>query len=203
MNRFIACFPLFFLLSLTSPLTAQDTQLSISEPTTSRVAPLLGFNLEYGGDEMLTILLDNGNTQKMRAGQGGSLFGGVRVDLIDKLSLDATVGIKYVTTAADNLSLRFLRFPLQGMLRYEVAGDVFVAGGVTKHVSNTFKVTEGDGIIDEGKVNLKSNLGVRFEAGWRFIGLSYTLLDYTSEEGDQEVLNANTFGVSFRYAIGR
>ena len=202
MKRILACCPLLAVLCFQAPGAAQAVLEAPARAVTRPVAPLLGLNLEYGGDEVLELLFENGNTQKMRAGQGVTLFGGARIRLIDQLDLDASIGVKYVTTAADNLDLRFLRFPVEAMLRYEVGSNVFISGGVTKHINNTFKVSAGDGILAEGTQAFTSNLGYRVEAGWRFVGLSYTVLKYRTEVQPREEIGANTVGMVFRYGFG-
>ncbi|OAV43140.1 hypothetical protein [Lewinella sp. 4G2] len=192
-----------FFISGTALLAQSDTTYTLLEDErTPRVHFLLGLNAEFGGESIIELELEDGSTSETNAGQGGSLFAGARVDLLDGLSFDGSLGIKYVTTPVENVDFRFLRFPLQGMLRYEADFGGFIASGFTKHLGSNLKISEGGGILPEGKIDFESNLGIRIEAGWKYIGLSYTLLKYRGDNGNGPDIDANAVGLSIRYAFG-
>lgn len=199
---------LFFLLTIgvLAPgfSAAQSDSLTVApklpqDAVVRKIQFLVGTNLEYGGDEVLEVFFENGNSQKMLAGQGATLFTGVRWPLGRNVFFDTSFGIKYVTTAANNANIRFLRYPLEGMLRVEPGAGVYLAGGVTKHLSNNLKIKSE--VLEEGYATYGSNLGVRVEAGWKFVGLSYTNVRYTPKTFAAP-LQANTLGLSLRHVFG-
>jgi hypothetical protein len=102
------CFVLF--LVFTTALNCAFCQPS-EPPVVARF--LVKAGAEFGGDEILQVLFTNGQTQTMRAGQGGYL--GVCTELqfsnAKQFMLRAAVGIKYTTTAAENANIRLTSFP--------------------------------------------------------------------------------------------
>tara|TARA_R110000868_G_scaffold259361_5_gene517306 strand:+ start:66913 stop:67152 length:240 start_codon:yes stop_codon:yes gene_type:complete len=76
---------------------------------------LIGVALELGGDNVAEIQFENGDSQDVKAGQGGSIAIGaeVQVPSIKFLLLQGTIGIKYVTTQADIAHIRLTRIPIE------------------------------------------------------------------------------------------
>lgn len=98
-----------FVLTLFENAVAQD------EPKYRPVRFLVGGALEFGGDEVAKVFFTNGETQAVRAGQGGSISIGAQVQFpkASKFLLRGSIGYKYVTTQADNVHIRLTRVPMQ------------------------------------------------------------------------------------------
>ena len=108
----------FILIMLLSPAVMLHAQTKSKNQKPLRF--LLGAALEFGGDNLAEIYFTDGSTQTMNAGQGGTLFAGgqVRLTKSEKLFLRGSLGIKYLTTKADNAHIRLTRMPLQLSLNY-------------------------------------------------------------------------------------
>ncbi|WP_020568498.1 hypothetical protein [Neolewinella persica] len=148
--------------------------------------------LELGGDEIAEVFFIDGGSQMVRAGQGGSLFVGAQFQLpsVDKFFVRTAVGYKYVTTAADNINIRLTRIPFHFTGHFRITDDVHVGGGIALHRNIKFKVDDSD----EGLITPTAS-GPRFEAGWKGLALTYTLMNYQGNSG--ETYNAGSLGLSF------
>ena len=121
---------------------------------------LINGALELGGDEVAEIFFTNGDSQSVKAGQGGTLSAGLRFQLpqVIWLSFDATVGFKYVTTAAQNVNIRMTRVPIHLMANYEIKKDIKLSIGVASHQSIKFSA---DGLGTD--IPFSASNGPRFE----------------------------------------
>lgn len=153
----------------------------------------LGFvfegDLEYGGDRVATVSYEDGSTQDVRAGQGVSLAVGAHYRGDSPISLRGTLGYKYVTTAASNADISLSRVVMEVLANYAWDNGWWAGVGVTHHTNVRFK---GDGFGPD--VDFDDATGPTFELGWRWIALSYTKLDYTSEFGG--TVDASSFGLT-------
>ncbi|MGB5941856.1 MAG: hypothetical protein WBG71_03165 [Leeuwenhoekiella sp.] len=151
---------------------------------------------EYGGDEILTVFFTDGGDQKMRAGQGVFLALGGQFEFQEpkNFMLRASMGIKYTTTAADNANIRLTRLPIDLMPYWIIKEDFRLGVGITSHQNVRFK---GDGFVED--IGFKGTLGTRFEIGYNWIAVTYTILDYKSEMGEK--FSANSVGLSLSYVF--
>lgn len=152
--------------------------------------------IEYGGDELLTILFTNGDDQTMRAGQGGYIAVGGQLEFkeVKKLLIRASIGIKYNTTAAENANIRLTRIPINIIPYWKINDDFRFGVGITSHQSVKFK---GDGFAPD--VDFKSSLGPRFEFGYKWIALTYTAVNYKTPA--EESFSASSVGLSVSFAF--
>ncbi|PPK88471.1 hypothetical protein CLV84_1439 [Neolewinella xylanilytica] len=189
MTNSIVRLAVFVLCFIPFCLAGQNTPLA---PT---VRMLLEGNLEYGGDDLVTVFFTNGEDQRMTAGQGGTLaVGGEYKPTGVPLLLRATIGIKYNTEAADNANINFVRYPLNA-LGYVTFAKGFRAGaGLTTHLGARLK---GDGFVDD--VKFDTSLGTRFEFGWKWVAVTYTRLTYEAPFAGS--FDGGSFGVSFSTTI--
>jgi hypothetical protein len=177
---------LIFLLSPAMLLHAQ-TKTNNQKP----VRFLLGAAFEFGGDNLAEVFFTDGSVQKMNAGQGGTLFAGgqVRLTKSEKLFLRGSVGIKYLTTKADNAHIRLTRIPLQLSLNYVPVKKLRLATGIVSHQAINLKF---DGLGQDAKFT--SSPGLQFEAGYGLFALSYTLMTY--KDSDNTAYRANAIGIT-------
>jgi hypothetical protein len=137
-------------------------------------------DLEYGGDDIVTVDFEDGSSQDIKAGQGGTVAVGgyFKPEADSPFSVRATVGYKFVMSAAKNADIGIDR------MVYEIVGDYAwpsgwrVGAGITQHTNIKF---DADGFGQN--VEFDDATGVTAEFGWRWITLSYTAIDYKDEFG--------------------
>jgi hypothetical protein len=153
---------------------------------------LLGGALEFGGDDIAEVYFMDGSTQKMNAGQGGTVFAGGQLALNKEgnFFLRGSIGIKYLTTKADNAHIRLTRIPLQASLNYFPVKKLRLAAGMVSHQAIRINF---DGLGDNAKFT--SAPGPVFEIAYAGFGLSYTLLTYKGT--NESSFRANAIGITF------
>lgn len=171
---------------------------TFAQNTEKQVIPkfLVEAGVEYGGDKLLEVLFTNGNTQTMRAGQGGyiALGGELAFEKVKNLMFRATIGLKYNTTAADNANIRLVRFPINVLAYWKIKQDFRFGTGITTHQGIRLK---GDDFFPD--TNLKSNLGVRFEFGYKWIAITYTTIRYRDKS--EQSFSASSIGAALSFTI--
>ncbi len=157
---------------------------------------LIRGGLELGGDEVAEIYFTNGNTQSVKAGQGGTIAIGGQFQFtgLEKLLLRATAGIKYVTTAADNAHIRLTRIPINLTANWMVARKVSIGAGLAMHRNIKFKA---DGIGPD--LTFEGASGPTFEIAYSGIGLTYTSMNYKDNMNNK--YSANAVGLFFTIAL--
>ncbi len=133
---------------------------------------------EFGGDDLVDITFTNGDTQHIRAGQGVTLGGGIHYRPVSvPVDFAATVGYKFVTTAASNLDLSIDRVVIQFTGTVPLGNHFWVDAGPVWH---TGVKLNGDRVNDTyvPDVNFDDAIGGTVGFGWRWIGVSYTYIKY-------------------------
>lgn len=159
---------------------------------------LVGGALELGGERVAEVYFTNGNTQSVRAGQGISVAvgGELQVPQLERLLLRATVGYKYVTTAADNAHIRLTRVPIQLTVNYMLTEQLRAGAGLALHRGIKFTA---DGIGQD--ITFQGAAGPTFDLAYRGIGLMYTAMSYTDQFGKK--YKANAVGLAFTAVFPR
>lgn len=140
---------------------------------------VLGGSLEFGGDDVATVLFTNGEEQDVKAGQGLGVDAGVYYRFAGApFSLRGTVGFKYVTTQAENADINMRRVPLQLVGSYHLDGGARMGLGLVRHNGVKF---DADGIGED--IEFDDATGYTVEIGWKWILLSYTGIEYTDDLG--------------------
>ena len=186
----------FFFLTpsnLTAQVSESETH-TVSKPSPVRF--LIGAALEFGGESVAEIEFEDGETQDVNAGQGGSIGVGAEVQFpsIDFLMFQGTIGIKYVTTQADNAHIRLTRFPIELTANWLITDDIKIGAGIAAHTNINFKA---DGIGPDASFD--NAVGPLIEASYAGFGLRFTSMTYTDEFGFD--YNANAIGVFYKGAI--
>ncbi|MAW94076.1 MAG: hypothetical protein CMF36_07115 [Leeuwenhoekiella sp.] len=173
------------------------SSLNAQQITTSGGAKfLIEAGGEFGGDEILTVYFEDGDDQKMHAGQGGyvAVGGEFHFRNLRAFMMRGTVGYKYVTTAADNANIKLTRIPINLLGYYRINDDFRLGAGLTTHQLIRFK---GDGFVPDA--DLSSSLGGRFEFGWRWVALTYTAINYKNEFDYSFSANSIGLAISFTF----
>lgn len=160
------------------------------------VGLLVDLALEMGGDRVAETFFEDGGSQTMRAGQGGTASVGleVRPRQDSPLGVRATVGFKYVTTAATNVDIKMTRIPIEVVGTYRFPNHAFVGAGYVRHTNIKF---DGGGLAED--VDFDDAQGATVEAGWKWVALTYTMLTYKDEFGNE--YDAGAPGISLRGSI--
>lgn len=192
-------FYFFLLLSfvLSNQIFAQVTPNDSTAAPTKNIAKqpklrfLLGGGGEFGGDEIAKVFFTNGEDQSVNAGQGGFIFVGGQLQLTktEVLFLRSSIGLKYVTTQANNANIRLTRFPFNNTLNAFAGKNFRFAAGVSIHTGIKFN---GDGFVPNS--NFSTAAGPIFEFAYKGFGLSYTIMSYTDDSNFK--YNANSFGIT-------
>lgn len=186
----------FSIIILLFAVSIQVSQGQEMEKRSSPVRLVIGAGFELGGDKVAEVYFTNGNTQSVRAGQGGSIVLGGQLHFpgVEQLFLRSTVGFKYVTTEADNVHIRLTRIPVHVTAHWMLTGKLGIGAGLASHRNIRFKA---DGIGED--INFKAATGPRFELAYNGIGLSYTSMKY--QDNYNEKYSANAVGLWFMLTI--
>ena len=136
---------------------------------------VLEADAEFGGDNVVKVFFTNGDTQNIKAGQGLTLAAGAHYQpAAFPIDFAATVGYKFVTTAADNTDLRIERVVIKVTGTYALPHNLWADAGPVWHVGTKLK---GDGFVPN--IDFGDALGATVGFGWRWIGISYTNIHYS------------------------
>lgn len=196
----LACLAASAVLAL--PLDAQSSPAPAAVAASPKPAHTFGWVLEAafegGGARVAETYFTDGSSQTMRAGQGGTFAVGMeyRPRTVPRLGLRGTVGWKFVTTAATNADIKLTRFPLEAAASWALDKDWHVDAGIVYHTGIRY---DGGGFGPDADFDPAT--GATLELGWRWVGLTYTAMDYTDEFG--YTYDASGYGVSFRWVVGK
>jgi hypothetical protein len=168
-----------------------NTTFAQEAKNTPKLRLLINGALELGGDAVATVGFTNGDSQKVNAGQGISIGVGGELSLLtnEQLRIRGSIGVKYVTTAADNAHIRLTRIPLIFTANWVIEDNWRIGAGIASHQAIRFN-SGGLG----GDFSLKSPAGPVLELAYKGIGLSYTMHTYTDEFNTS--YSANAIGIT-------
>jgi hypothetical protein len=183
--------------ALLAAVALSATTLAHAEETARRGGFLAQLDLDFGGDDLATLSFTNGESQNVKAGQGVAFgFGGYfrPVESVP-FELQGILGYKVVFTAADNADIKVTRATLQFNGIYRFANDWYIGAGYAQHMSPEL---DGDGFFED--IEFDDATGFNAEIGWKWIGLHYTSMDYSS--AGYEDVDASHVGIRFTYRFG-
>ncbi|HVY24739.1 MAG TPA: hypothetical protein VG962_15445 [Steroidobacteraceae bacterium] len=163
--------------------------------------------VEFGGDSADSVLLCDSSGQNcsyhsVSTGQGLTFSVGGHYKFASlPLDIMATVGYKYVTTPASNANIYIGRVVPALQFSYWFTDSWWMGVGPVWHLNNAFHAARNVTGLDSQKYD--PALGVNLEAGWKFVALTYTNINYNyldANDGEKKKLNASNFGVML---IGR
>ena len=169
----------------------------------AEIRPLIKAGADFGGDTMVTVTFDDGDTQKVRGNQGFYIGGGAAIiDAERNMEYHLTAAYKFYFIDADNGELEWARVPLEALAFYRLE-RVRLGGGLTYHVNPRI---EGSGFATPLDIKFKNALGVVVQADWRAteslgLGVRYTFLEYQAKENFTGTAKASGFGVSASFSF--
>ncbi len=152
---------------------------------------------DFGGDDLLEVTYDTGDTSTIRAGDGFYIKGGISMPLnaANSVELIGLVGWKFTAVTGSNGNAHLYRYPLDIDLRYTMLQHRITAG-VTQDMAIDYS---GSGVLSDVGTTLNSNLG--FSLSYEYvldfgmgIGARYTSLSYDAPDYN-ETVDASSFGV--------
>lgn len=155
--------------------------------------PVVEFGIEFGGDKVATVTFTNGEQQSVRAGQGGTLAAGVLYEpsATVPVSLRATVGFKFQTTAADNVSIWMRRYPVELVGSWHLTPQVRVGAGYVRHLRPRFTA---EGLVPD--IPFADGNGATVELAYSYLALTWTAMKYRG-------LDANAIGATLIVPFGK
>jgi hypothetical protein len=172
-------------------------------PLGQRGGFLVQTDADFGGETLATVEYEYDYeydlSQDVRAGQGFALSVGGWFRPIESSSLEiqASVGYKYETTFATDSNISFARTLFQLEALYRWPNGFFVGGGLMRHMSPKLSGDDFFGDIEFDDAN-----GFSVEAGWRWISLHYTGIEYGIDEFEIEGIDGNSIGIRFTWRPG-
>jgi hypothetical protein len=190
--------------ALAAALLATASQSMAQQPSRdfgARGGFLAQMDADFGGDKIATVEYeDDGDyyEQDVRAGQGlaFSVGGYFRPVESSAFEIQASFGYKFVTTAGADADINVSRTMLQIGAFHRLDNGVYFGGSLVNHINPKL---DGDGWFEN--VDFDDATGFGVEAGWRWIGLHYTKIDYSSTL--YEDVDASHFGIRFTYRFGQ
>jgi hypothetical protein len=183
--------------------TSQEVMQTVSPaPTTvipaKRAALLIGGALELGGDPVAVVNFQDGSTQKVNAGQGGTFFAGGEWILgkDDQWAIRATLGIKYVTTKATNANITLTRIPIRITGLRQLGKKWWIAAGAVTHQAIRFNA----GGIGQDQT-FTGTISPTIELGYSAISFVFTPMTYKDEAGVS--YKSGSAGLAFNVPVRR
>lgn len=155
---------------------------------------LLEGAVEFGGDDLATVVFTNGDDETIKAGDGVSIHAGFKHKFNAGTSmLKGTLGYKFHNASDSNSDVGTRSFPLNLSLTQKLEGDWHVSGGLTYQMNTQL---DGDGFFQD--VQFDDSLGTTFGVGYSFFTLSYTNLDLKINGNE---VDASSIGLRFSTAF--
>ena len=156
-----------------SPAVFGDPAWRAERPTyRRRIGWVAEVAAEFGGDELVTVTLDNNEREDITAGDGLSLAGGGYWLLRPDFGLQGLLGYKLNESSAADSDLGVERWTLEASA-FTFVGEVQLTAGVVHHRDIDF---DGDGFLPD--FSFDDATGLKLDAAWRWFALSYTQIDY-------------------------
>jgi hypothetical protein len=152
--------------------------------------------IEAGGDEIANVQYDDGSDQSVDTGQGFNIALGMHYRPAGwDVDFSGTLGYKVSTTSASNAAIQIDRTVLQLLATYDPYDTWWMAAGPVWHNDVKF---DADGFGQN--LALGNATGFTLQAGWKWIGLTYTKMEYVEETTGYNIkLNADAVGLTLRW----
>ncbi|MFM2057869.1 MAG: hypothetical protein RLY71_2254 [Pseudomonadota bacterium] len=143
-----------------------------------QMQPVFGVGLTGGGETLVTVPFQDGSSQKISSGGQVHLYGGLRLPVMPRFAVQATIGYHFDNVSASNGSVRFSRFPVELLGQFDVAPQVRLNGGV-RFATGT-KVTSS-GVASGLDTSFSASPGLVLEGEYLFSDNISAALRYVNE----------------------
>lgn len=171
-------------LALGAAGAAQAQSAYGNSPGSSGVRGVLGLGFTFGGDDLAKVAFVNGGSQTISAGQLVDLKIGAEFPLMQGWSAQTTIGYHFDRVSANNGTVTFQRFPIEGLAFYRLAPQFKLGAGVRLATSPQLSGSGAAGAV--GSTNFSSKVGVVVEGEYAF----------------SSQLGLNVRAVSEKYGVG-
>jgi hypothetical protein len=194
MNKLMSGTVLVLLAVVGTAQAAEDEGVYLGK----RGGVLVQTDADFGGDDVATVYYEDDDEQDVKAGQGVALsIGGFFRPIEDsRFRLEASIGYKFVLTAASNADISLTRTLLQLGAYYEWPTGFYLGGGVVQHLSPELN---GDGFFED--ITFDDATGFNVEIGWKWVALHYTQMTYEHEFFED--VDASSIGIRATYRFGQ
>lgn len=151
-----------------------------------------------GGDKLVTVQYNNGDTKTIYAGDGAYGDIGVQHNFADSdWSLKATAGFDYAAASGSNATVSFNRYPLDLLAIYSI-GRSHIGLGLTEHLSPRLDL---DGLGPNADFDNATGVVLQYQY-WLF-GARLTGISYKASSGCSSgcTINGNSLSVFFNYTF--
>lgn len=166
---------------------------------------VLKAGFDFGGDTIVRALMDNGDTETIKANEGFFVGAGFAAFNTGRtVSTEVTISWKFTGITAENGDIEFTRFPVDALVFYNFP-KARLGAGATYHLNPEIEGSEagvqfvGNGT---GREEYDDALGFLVQVDWRIaekvaIGLRYTSLEYELPNSGAAAVDASGLGGVF------
>lgn len=159
-----------------------------------RVGLVAEADIEYGLGDYIHSFYSDGTPTSISAGQGVTLSLGAHYKPVQMpIDFAATLGYKFNGIDDRDSDLGLYRWVLKLTGTYELPQRFYVDAGPVLHLGTKLR---GDGLVPD--IPFDDAVGVTFGGGWRFIGVSYTYIRYTSSRPALD-LDGSNIGINLTF----
>jgi opacity protein-like surface antigen len=173
--------------------------MGAAQAQTSPLRGVAGLGISAGGDDLATAQYTNGNTQKIKAGNGVYFTVGADYRLNEQFSVQGTFNFHVDDTTANNGSIKFQRFPIEVLGYYHVSQDWRIGGGL-RYVMDPKLSSSGVASGIDVKFDNTTSAVAEVEYFWTpKIGMKMRYVKETFKAQGYHDVKANHFGISGNY----
>lgn len=153
-------------------------------------------NIGYGsgGDTLVSIPMRDGSVQDIQAGKGVTLKGGLEFWIGQDATFQLSAAYQVDNTSAVNGDVKFSRWPIEGLMFWNLNDRMRLGGGLrkttsaklsgsgagTQFVDGTYHFDSSTGVVLEGEYLLTPQMGMTL----RYVKESYSVNGSPSISGD-------------------
>lgn len=161
---------------------------------------IASIGVTFGGDTFTEVEFDNGDDEKIKAGELALFSGGLVYEQND-FQLQATLGYYSDRASGDNGDVCFTRIPVE-VLGFWKQEKFRLGAGIAHHLNPEFEV-DIDGNFSNGTVAFDDATGFVVQADYLFedgiaLGLRFTAIEY-EEDSIAEKIDGDSIGIMLSY----
>ncbi len=155
--------------------------------------------LDFGGDEIASVIYSDGSDQTINAGGMLQFGGGILIDTMANSNIyqtQLTINWKFDSSNASNGDVSWDRYPLELMQFYNT--DLLrIGGGLTYHLSPSLTTS---GFASGNDLDFDNALGFVMEVDYKFsekgfVGARLTSIEYQLSNSS-ETIDGSSFGIT-------
>lgn len=180
-------------------LCAACLAASYTTASAAEISPLLRASVDFGGDELATVIFTDGEQETTRAGDGLHFAAGVGLKHSPSWYSQASIGYKMGGTVSQNGELTLTSIPLELMSFHQTPR--WRAGFGVSYVSHL--EMDSSGVLEGLNVSFENATGFIAEWQWLFspndryyLGIRANVIEHKIDHSDATI-NGNNLGIAF------